>query len=155
MPAKMLTARTIGDLVASVARMAKTYAADLDTIKTASGVPVSSLSLPEFFKWVRGLGEYRRDAAARQITARPKRIVELAGRTGKDCKKSAVLIGSYCEVNKIPWRLVTMSARPDRQHHHIFPQVLADGAWINHDATLKRNRIGEPSAGTSHKIWGV
>jgi len=70
-----------------------------------------------------------------------------------DCKKKSVLMGSYFNMKKIPFRLVTMSETADKIPHHVFTQFFDNGLWINADATYSKNRIGESKYGTKFYIY--
>lgn len=106
-------------------------------------IPLSSLSFRDFYDVVKSL-PYRRDVSPVEIVARPRIVLSLSkSGQGRDCKKAAVLIGAYCECNGLKWRLATVSTRPDKKIHHIFPQVFIGGEYINADATYQNMKIGE------------
>jgi hypothetical protein len=129
-------------------QIAKSFYSDLKTayiLNSGNTVALSQLSFSDFYNFVRSI-PYKRDNEPIEIVSRPRLIFDnyLSG-IGRDCKKAAVLIGAYCELKKIPWRLVTISTRPDKKIHHVFPQVdfAKDGEYINTDATYSSMKIGE------------
>ena len=121
------------------------YSGDLDNFFVrfhGQDIPVSSLTLSEYFDFVKNI-PYRRDIEPVEVVARPKIIFSnyIQG-VGKDCKKAAVLMGAYLNRKKIPWRLVVVSTRPDKELHHIFPQgdVYLNGDFLNLDCTYSYMR---------------
>lgn len=100
--------------------------------------------LKTWFDFVRQI-PYREDTEAAEIVGRPKYLLndELFPR-GLDCKKKAVLIGAWLEAHGIPWRLVTVSEKKNKEIHHIFPQAFINGTWKNIDATYEDYELFEP-----------
>jgi hypothetical protein len=84
----------------------------------------------------------------------PGRVIELVPRPAFlmdrnlfpqiDCKKKSILLSSWAWGNKIPYRLLAVSHRPDKEVHHVFPQIDFGNGWINADATFPQYRIGMP-----------
>jgi len=135
-----------------IKRLVRTFCADLDNINISVRgrlIPLSSLSFDSYFNYVKDL-PYRRDKAPIEQIGRPSWIMEKK-RGIADCKKKAILICSWLQLQRIPWRLVGSSNRKDRQIHHIFPQAKSGGAWINVDATYSDYRIGEPKTVTARE----
>lgn len=131
--AKEQTAARIKDLIDK-------YYTDLD-ICFLSGVPLSELSLPQYFNFVKNI-PYRRDKQPIEIIARPYHCIKYRD-LGLDCKKKSILMGAFAKVNRIPYRFIGSSRRPDKKVHHIFPQVKIEGVWRNIDATYPQNKIFE------------
>jgi len=85
-------------------------------------------------------------------------VVELLGRPAYlmdrdllprlDCKKKSILIGAYCEGNQIPWKLVAISEKPDKEIHHVLPMVKFGRVAVTADATLPAYYIGQGKAFT-------
>lgn len=127
--------------------LADKFKNDLDDIYTVihgKRIPVSSLSLREFYDFVKSL-PYKRDVEPVEIVARPSLIIErVLNGFGKDCKKASVLLGAYCNISGIKWRLACISTRPDCQVHHVFNQVYMIGGYHNCDATYPYMSIFEP-----------
>jgi hypothetical protein len=106
---------------------------------------LSDLPLPKFFNFVRTI-PYRRDPVkpvAREIVARPYYLVK-HNRIGLDCKKKAILIGSWLRANAVPFRFIGSSQRNDKKVHHIFPQAWIEGTWKNVDATYPDYMLFQP-----------
>jgi hypothetical protein len=83
----------------------------------------------------------------REVVARPKYILEMLKNKeigGIDCKKKAILLGSWATLNGIPWELIAMSERPDKEIHHVFPLLGMGGNWVNADATYAKYQLGGP-----------
>lgn len=121
-----------------IKKLVKTYPKDLEAVKVSSGgkeTALCDIPIIEFFIYVKNI-PYRRDPSPLEIVARPYYILKHQN-LGMDCKKKAVLIGSYCQYNRIPYRFIGSSKRKDKRVHHIFPQVILEGSpgWQNFDAT--------------------
>lgn len=119
-------------------RLIRQYSGDLRSImveRNGVPVPMANLSLREVFNLVRSM-PYQQDTAPIEVVARPRRIVQ-EFRNGRDCKKAAILIGSWLRENQIPYRLVASSRRADRKVHHVFPQGKFGGRWKTLDATYR------------------
>lgn len=129
------------------------FAGDLKEIDCLMGngkFPLASLSLANFHKFVR-LIPYKMDRRPVERIARPKWIIENAAK-GIDCKKKAILMGSWCKVNGIPFRLIGSSCRRDKKIHHIFPQAFLGGEFKNIDATYSDYRIDEQKTVTAMEV---
>lgn len=101
----------------------------------------------QYFDFIRG-GPYANDEIAwgdpeREVLARPAYLLKWQRFPGLDCKKKAIMIGAWAERNRVPWELIGMSERADKEIHHVFP-VLWDGEkWVNADATYPRYFLGQ------------
>jgi len=95
-------------------------------------------TLSEFYNHVKNI-PYKEDESA-EIVGRPKYLFDFPA---LDCKKKAVLIGSWLEAHGIPWRLIAVSERPDRQIHHVFNQAWINNNWRNIDATYSDYKLFE------------
>lgn len=128
--------------------LVKRYYTDLDSAVVSGislsgdSVPLSSLPLSDYFNFVRKI-PYRRDVKPIEVIARPKHILTYRN-LGMDCKKKAILMGSYFQSHGIPYRFIGSSQREDRKVHHIFPQIKQNGKWLNADATYSDYRLYEP-----------
>lgn len=78
-----------------------------------------------------------------EVTARPKRIFELLLGIGIDCKKKAILIGSWLEQNGLEHRILAVSEIATQEPHHVFNQVKLGGRWLNIDATTRQYELFE------------
>jgi hypothetical protein len=128
------------ETAARIKELIRDYHGDLDGI-TLNGQPVSSLSMADFFDFVKNI-KYRIDPKPIEVIARPAHILKYRG-LGMDCKKKAILCGAYCKCNGIKYRFIGSSRRPDKKVHHIFPQIYHSGQWVNYDATYPENEIGD------------
>jgi len=102
---------------------------------------LSKVPLCDYFNLIKNI-PYRRDIKPREIIARPKHLFKFKN-AGLDCKKKSLLIAAWAKQNKIPFRFVATSRRPDKRVHHVFPQILLSGQYINVDATYPYNRINQ------------
>jgi hypothetical protein len=138
--------------------LSRRFSGDLDRVFVrinGGDYPAASLTLAEYFDFVKSI-PYRRDREPVEIVARPRIIFTnyLSG-IGKDCKKSAVLVGAYLEKKHVPWRLAVISTRRDREMHHIFPQadVYFSGDFLNIDATYSNMHLFSPKNVTAVEYY--
>jgi hypothetical protein len=78
-----------------------------------------------------------------ELLVRPKIILENFKNIGIDCKKKAILIGSWFKENHLINRLVCVSEMPNKNPHHVFNQLLLNGDWLNVDATYPEYELFE------------
>ena len=129
------------------------FFSDLDNfkVKTANGFKtLSELNLKQFYDFVRTI-PYRMDNSPIEVISRPRHIIKLKNK-GMDCKKKAILIGSYLKKNNIPFRFIASSNKPHKRIHHIFPQVQLFGEWRNMDATYQNYLMFEPKRVTAAEV---
>lgn len=96
-----------------------------------------NLTLPQFYDRVRNV-RFKLDPRGKEITARPKHLINPRLFQGMDCKKKAVLVQAYLKGRGIKTRLVGLSERADGKIHHIFPQAkfkVLGNKWLNVDST--------------------
>lgn len=129
------------------------YSADLDcfcVIGNRKCIPLTELSLETFFNLVRKM-PYKKDLAPIEKIARPAFLIRTA-QAGLDCKKKSILLGAYFAENRIPYRFIASSTRPDKRVHHVFPQILHNGDWKNADATYPQYRLFAPKNTTYMEV---
>lgn len=125
------------------------YYNDIDSIKIRHNgrlTVLSQLPLNVFFNFVKNI-KYRQDKTPVEIISRPGYIIRHRD-MGMDCKKKGILIASYLHKNRIPYRFICSSSRPNKKIHHIFPQAYLLGKWNNIDATYNIYRMGKPKTVT-------
>jgi hypothetical protein len=105
-------------------------------------------SLQQFFNHVRAI-PYKEDGLSAEVVSRPKYLLGNNFPEGIDCKKKAVLIGSWLNAHNIPWRLVAVSERKDKKIHHVFNQAQIQGEWKNIDATYPSYKLFESKPGVT------
>lgn len=128
--------------------IARRYSGDLDLCYKGNR-SLSGLEPVEFYGVVRNI-EYVQDIPGTEIVMRPIHIL----RRGKgDCKKKTTLLSSYAFLRGIPFRYVCTSRRPDKRIHHIFPQFLLGGKFVNWDATYPWYNIGEQKKVTNFEYF--
>lgn len=89
----------------------------------------------------------------REVVARPGYILQMLKNQqvrGVDCKKKAILLGAWATRNGVPWELVAMSERPDKEIHHVFPLLRIGRQWVNADATYARHAFGAAKPEMTH-----
>lgn len=120
---KSQTGNAIADLI-------RRYSGDLQEFEI-NGKTLDRMGIDEYFALVRDL-PYQLDTPPVEIVARPIHI--LTQPWGIDCKKRAVLIGSWLQENGLPWRIVAVSRYHDGQIHHCIVQARVNGDWRTLDA---------------------
>lgn len=100
---------------------------------------VPQLSIEQFFDICRNI-PYKQDHEPVEILARPRIILE---KWKADCKKKAILMGSFCRCRNIPFQFIACSQRKDMEVHHVFTQGYMRGDWQNLDCTYPEFRIFE------------
>lgn len=118
------------------------YYNDIDSIRIRQNGKMKELSklpLKTFFNFVKNI-KYRMDNSPIEIISRPKHILNQRN-IGMDCKKKSILIASYLKKNRIPYRFICSSTKPNRRIHHIFPQAYLNGTWKNVDATYSKYKL--------------
>lgn len=110
-------------------------------IKDNKQIPLSKLSLPEYFDFVKNI-PYRRDPSPREIVARPYYIIKHRA-LGADCKKKSVLICSFLRFKNFKYRAIGSSTRPDQTICHIYFQLFdpKEKKWKNVDATYSHFKL--------------
>lgn len=118
-------------------RIIKAYSFDIGDLSNMHVIP--------FFNFVKKI-PYRNDKSifsdSSEIVARPKHLLNKRIYPRLDCKKKAILICSYLKNNGRKWRLLACSEEPDKHIHHVFPQGVFWGKWVNLDATYPEYRPG-------------
>ena len=106
-------------------------------------------SLTQFFNFVKDI-PYKEDSDPNEIVSRPKWLLDKKLFPGLDCKKKATLMGAWFNAHGVPWRLVAISERPDKQIHHVFVQALLEGKWKNVDPTYSDFKLFEPKKAATY-----
>lgn len=121
------TAATPTDILARMAQIVQAHAVDV--------APWALLGLSEFFDLVRG-GNYIREPSnwRTQVLARPSLTISKAVPIVA-CANKAIILASWAELNKIPWRLVAVGRAPGLPPHHVFPEFFMGGEWRPVDGT--------------------
>lgn len=140
----MIHVRTLTDKQQTgteMARLVREYAQDLQLVRNVQGVPLSDLSLPQFFNFVRQI-QYKQDREGVEIVTRPWHSLTTSWRHGLDCKKKAILIASWLQLHGVPWRFTAVSSRTNGEIHHVIVEAWQGGRWIEIDATYPQNSLG-------------
>lgn len=112
-------------------------------MKDGKQIPLSDLSLKEYFDFVRQI-PYRRDPRPIEIVARPYYIIKHRS-LGMDCKKKGTLICSFLRIKNYKYRAIGSSSRPDGQIHHIYFELYDPKMkqWKTVDATYPDYKLFE------------
>jgi hypothetical protein len=107
---------------------------------------LSRLPFPDFFDRVRSI-PYATDeeitaGKKEEIAARPLYLLDRKMFPFLDCKKKAILIGSWARANALPFRFLAVSEYDTGEIHHVFPQIDFGAGWVNCDATFSNFKIG-------------
>lgn len=127
--------------------LSRRYAHDLDEFEDETGRMLSKMPFQEYYNLVRSI-PYSQDRKEVEVIARPRII--LTNGPG-DCKKKAILMGSWFDRNKIPYRFVAVSSRPDGRIHHVITEAMSGGEWVQVDATYIGNVLG-PQKWTNRQV---
>ena len=124
---KVKTATHPAQILDGMAGIVRRCAADV--------APWALESLDVYFRRVAG-GHYDREPSVwnAQILARPslvltRRVPVVA------CANKSILMASWAELNRIPWRLVAVGRIPGFPPHHVYVEMHLGGAWRSVDAT--------------------
>ena len=120
-------AKSSAEILTEMVRIIKAHSCDVAQWAT--------LPLTEFFDLLKN-GYYNRepDEWRTQVLARPflsitKRAPIVA------CANKAIILASWAELNRVPWRLVAAGRAPGRPPHHVYPELFIGGSWRPTDAT--------------------
>lgn len=125
--AKTLRALNSREILAEMVRVVRAHADDV--------AEWAMLPLSEFFDKVKRAAYNREpDSWNAQVLARPaltmyKRAPVVA------CANKAIILSSWAQLNRIPWRLVAVGRIAGRPPHHVFPEMFIGGEWRPVDAT--------------------
>lgn len=117
-------------------------------------------TLSGFFDKVRKI-PYQQDSASAEVLSRPKYSLNPQSGVGRytmgepgalDCKKKAILMGSWLEGHGIPYRFVAVSETPNGVPHHVFTQAKIGGEWKNVDPTYPEYALFEPKPGVTNAV---
>ena len=110
--------------------------------------------LAKYFRFVANL-EYRPDPKGNEAIARP-RLTLADNWPWRDCDDKAILIGSWCYLNGLPFRFVASSKRPDHRLHHVWVMAKIEGKDFPLDATYPKNFLGykDPSNKVEKDLTG-
>ena len=123
---------SVEQTAAQMVRMVRQYATDLGE--------KASWPLPKFFRFVADL-EYRADPKGHESLSRPALAMGESW-PWRDCDDKAIMIGSWCWINKIPFKFVASSKRPDKTLHHTWVMAEMFGKQLPLDATYPKNYVG-------------
>jgi len=101
------------------------------------------LSLKDFFNTVKKM-PYIEDQIDSEVVARPKYLLDQEKFPALDCKKKSVLIGAWLNAHNMPWRLVAISEKPNKNIQHVFPQALINNEWLSVDPTYPEYSLFMP-----------
>lgn len=118
---------------AEMLRLVQSYAADIGD--------KANWPLIRFFDFVKKL-PYRADPPGNETISRPALSMRKEW-PARDCDDKAILLASWCHMNKTPWCFVASSTRTDGTLHHVFLNAVINGKKTVLDATYPKNQFGE------------
>jgi transglutaminase-like putative cysteine protease len=105
----------------------------------------SNLSFSEMFELIKKI-PYNQDPDGIEFLKRPYYTMNRHG-PGGDCDDKAIALASYCELNKIPWKIVATGRKnpnyPNIPLTHVFLVVYLGNQWVIADPTYSCNVIGK------------
>lgn len=113
-------------------RMVKTYSKDIGK--------KARWPLVRFYNHVRAL-PFRADPKGAETVSRPAFTLK-KDYPWRDCDDKAVLLGSWCYENRVPFRFRASSKHPNGHLHHVYTICRLNGMEIALDATYPRNQFG-------------
>jgi len=111
--------------VSHIIRLAKQYSADLKEF-------ADKMDFFSFYNYVREL-PYIPDPKGKETISRPAYTVNPNWKGCRDCDDKTVLIAAFCELKKIPWRVIVCGVR--EYPHHVYPEIMFQDKWTQADAT--------------------
>ena len=99
---------TIGEML----RMAREHAKDC--------APYAGKSVFEFYDYVRKL-PYKDDPEGIEHMSRPRYTLSQSWEGPRDCDDKTLALAAYCELHKIPYRIVVCGER--ETPHHVYPEI--------------------------------
>lgn len=84
-----------------------------------------------------------------EITGRPSKLLKFAA---LDCKKKAILLASWAEVNRTPWRFVAVDYGGGWSH--VYTEVKAAGRWLAMDCTIPGLSFPGAPDGARRRFYG-
>lgn len=127
-------------------RLVSYYSADINDF-FLHGTRLSDLPFPTYYNYVKNI-PYKRDYEGIEVVLRPRHILNFPG-LGADCKKKAILIGSWLKENHIPFDFLAVSRKPDGEFHHVIVQAETAEGPFEIDATYSHNQLNEIQSWTA------
>jgi len=107
-----------------IADFARRYKSDVSLL--------SGLSPIDFYDYVHGL-PYIDDPEGVERVSRPAFTIDPNWKNSRDCDDKTAIVGAYCELNGIPWRMVV--AGQFENPHHVYPEIKLGSLWVPFDTT--------------------
>lgn len=93
------------------------------------------------------VGDWELVDESEEIVSRPARFSDLPG---LDCKKKAIFIACWAQVNGYPWRFIAVDDT-GKGISHVFADVKINGEWLTMDCTVEGLfRPGSPMPEVQH-----
>jgi len=119
-------------------RLVRTYAGDIGN--------KAKWPLKKFYEYVRAL-PFRPDPVGHETVSRPSLTMQ-AGYPWRDCDDKAILLGSWCYLNGVPFQFRASSKHPSKRLHHVYTICFINGKEICLDATYPQNELGREESYT-------
>lgn len=128
--------------ISEMYRLAHQYRDDLK--------PIRLRTVNEVFNYVKNI-PYMRDVdfcGEDECLRRPMFAFKNA-----DCDDKSIVAGAALTNIGIPWRFITVSYKPNREHQHVYLEVFYQGKWRPFDPTYSVNEIFTEKNYTDKIIW--
>jgi transglutaminase-like putative cysteine protease len=113
-------------------RLASEYATDM--------APYASMTLQEVFNLVKAI-PYRKDPPGQEFLMRPQYTL-LRNGNGGDCDDKAIAMAAWCNLNRIPFRILAVGLQANKPLHHVLLECRIGMEWVVVDATYPQNVLG-------------
>lgn len=104
-------------------------------------------SLKEIFDYIAKIIPYVPDPTPGQVAYLKGDAVELLKSpiqtmfNGGDCDDKSLLAACIFEIKQIPYQFAVVSTKPHKQLHHVYLEILVNGALVPFDATYKNYKL--------------
>lgn len=126
---------------AEMERLVRSYSSDIGKL--------SKLPLARYYDLVKRL-PFKSDPRNIENISRPSYTLR-AKFPWRDCDDKAILLGSYCYQNKIPFRFIAISKRPDKSLHHVFVEARTKAGPLDLDATYPNMKLNQQLEGITKR----
>ena len=116
--------------VAEIKRIAEQYKNDL--------IQFANFGFFKFYNLVRKL-KYIPDPKYQETLSRPKYTINENWQGSRDCDDKTILILAFCNLKKIPTRIV-ISGIGDKPHH-VYPEIYFNKIFVPADATYPNKSV--------------
>ena len=134
--ARVIWKPTYTDTVRTIFEMARAFRRDVREYLGPSPY--------EMYSYVRGL-PFIDDPPGVETLARPAFVLSPRWMINRDCDDKTLAVAAWCEEYGFRYRFAVVgeSLDPDKNPHHIYPELRLDRNWVPFDATYPECSLGE------------